>query len=80
MFLYNLGYKLAKENFKICTGCIEGVGPQIENGVLNSVFENDLSLNNALDIKRLPLINGNLDHMNNDSKNVMRNEIYKKTE
>lgn len=78
MFLYNLGYKLAKENFKICTGCIEGVGPQFENGVLNSVFENDLSLNNALDIKRLPLINGNLDHMNNDSKNVMRNEIYKK--
>ena len=36
MFLYNLGYKLAKENFKICTGCIEGVGPQIENGVLKS--------------------------------------------
>lgn len=78
IFLYNLGYNLAKENFKVCTGCIEGVGPQIENGVLNSVFENELSLSNALDIKRLPLINGSLDHMNSSSKDVMRNEIYQK--
>lgn len=76
IFLYKLGYVLAKENYKICTGCIEGVGPQIENGVLNSIAENNLSLNKSLDIKRLPLINGNLDHMNNESKEVMRNDIY----
>ena len=71
-----MGYTLAKENYKICTGCIEGVGPQIENGVLNSIADNNLNLNKSLDIKRLPLINGNLDHMNHESKEVMRNDIY----
>lgn len=76
IFLYKLGYDLSKENYKICTGCIEGVGPQIENGVLNSVVDNNLNLNNSLDIKRLPLINGNVDYMNNESKEVMRNDIY----
>lgn len=76
LFMYKLGYELAKANFKVCTGCIEGVGPQIENGVLNSVLDNNLNLNNSLDIKRLPLINGSLDHMSNESKEVMRNDIY----
>ena len=75
-FLYRLGYELARENYKICTGCIEGVGPQVENGVLNSIADNNLSLNKSLDIKRLPLINGTLDHMNIESKEVMRNDIY----
>ncbi len=77
-FLCRLGYELAKNSFKVCTGCIEGVGPQVENGVLNAVVENNLNLNNSLDIKRLPLINGNLNHMNNESKEVMRNDIYGK--
>ena len=77
-FMYLLGYSLAKENYKVCTGCIEGVGPQIENGVLNAVFEYNLNLNKALDIKRLPLINGSLDHMTKESKEVMRSDIYKK--
>lgn len=76
--LYKLGYDLAKENYKICTGCIEGVGPQVENGVLNSVLDNNLNLNSSLDIKRLPLINGNLHHMNKESKEVMRSDIYGK--
>ena len=78
MFLCQLGYELAKNNFKVCTVCIEGVGPQIENGVLNAVVDNNLNLNNTLDIKRLPLINGNLNHMSNESKEVMRNDIYGK--
>lgn len=78
LLMYKLGYELAKHKYKICTGCIGGVGPQIENGVLNSVFDNELSLNNALDIKRLPLIDGKLDHMNEESKNIMRNDIYTK--
>lgn len=77
-FLYQLGYTLAHENYKICTGCIEGVGPQIENGVLNAVVEHNLNLSKALDIKRLPLIDGNLDHMNDQSKEVMRKDIYEK--
>lgn len=76
--LYKLGYDLATANYKVCTGCIEGVGPQIENGVLNAVVDNNLNLNSSLDIKRLPLINGNLDHMNNESKEIMRQDIYGK--
>ncbi len=78
ILLYKLGYELAKNNYRICTGCIEGVGPQIENGVLNAVVDNNLNLNNSLDIKRLPLINGKLDHMNDESKEIMRNDIYSK--
>lgn len=76
--LYKLGYRLATANYKVCTGCIEGVGPQLENGVLNAVVDNNLNLNSSLDIKRLPLINGNLDHMNNESKEIMRQDIYGK--
>lgn len=76
IFLFNLGYRLAKEGYKVCTGCIEGVGPQIENGVLNAVCDYDLDLNKSLDIKQLPLINGSLKHMSSESKNAMRHDIY----
>lgn len=75
-FLFTLGYRLAKEGFKVCTGYNEGVGPQIENGVLNAVSECNLNLNKSLNIKRLPLINGSLKHMSSESKNAMRHDIY----
>lgn len=74
-FMYSLGYKLVSKRFKISTGLIEGVGPQIANGALNAIHDNNLKIDQYLSIKTLPLINGSDEHMNKDSKKMFQTNM-----
>lgn len=67
--LYKTGYQLIKDGYKISTGLIEGVGPQLVNGALTAIEENKLNIESVLSIKTLPLIKGSDAHIIPNAKN-----------
>lgn len=75
IFLASLGYELAKDGFQVSTGYVEGVGPQVANGVLNAINEFKLNLEKTLVIKPLPLIHGSAEHMKKDSKKMFQDNM-----
>lgn len=74
-FLNKLGYALVENNYKLITGFVEGVGPQLLNGALNAVSDKKLKLEKYICIKHLPLINGKSDHMNPTTKEIYQNNM-----
>ncbi|WP_422081465.1 SIR2 family protein [Ulvibacterium sp.] len=76
--LYNIGYKLIEKGYKISTGLIEGVGPQLVNGALNAINYYNLNLEKSLSIKTLPLIDGSDEHMNIEAKKMFQNNMIAK--
>lgn len=74
-FLYSLGYKLIENRYKVSTGLIEGVGPQLVNGVLTAINDYHLNIEKYLSIKTLPLINGKSEHMSEESKKLFQHNM-----
>ncbi|MDR1697887.1 MAG: SIR2 family protein [Erysipelotrichaceae bacterium] len=62
-FLFELGRRLVELGCQVGTGYIEGVGPELSNGILNCVSEKGLSISDYLIIKRLPLIGNSDEHI-----------------
>ena len=77
-FLYNLGYKLIENNHIVSSGFVEGVGPQIVNGALTAISDNNLNLEKHLKIKPLPLINGSDQSIKKEAKKMFQNDMISK--
>lgn len=73
--LYNTGYQLVKNGFKISTGLIEGVGPQLVNGALTAIGEMNLNIEKVLSIKTLPLIKGSDAHIKYSAKKKFQDNM-----
>lgn len=74
-FMYRLGYQLIKRGFHISTGLIEGVGPQVVNGALTAIEEDQLNIDSSLTIKTLPLIQGSDKHIKPNAKKKFQNNM-----
>ena len=77
-FLVQLGYQLIKNGYHISSGFVEGVGPQVINGALNAINEDNLNIEKAITIKPLPLIDGSDKHMSKSSKEMFQNNMIEK--
>ena len=67
-FLYLLGYKLIANEIIVGNGNIEGVGPQVINGVMTAINDKNLDISKYLKIKTLPLIKGSDKHIDSSAK------------
>ena len=74
-FLNKLGYELINKNYKLVTGFVEGVGPQLLNGALNAMSDKKIKLEKYICIKHLPLINGKSEHMDPITKEIYQNNM-----
>ena len=79
IFMSLLGHKLVENGFSVHTGMIEGVGPQIINGVLSAISENKLQIDKFLRITTLPLINGDDSHIDIEAKRMFQNNMISET-
>lgn len=79
IFMSLLGRKLVENGFSVHTGMIEGVGPQIINGVLSAISENKLQIDKFLRITTLPLINGDDSHIDIEAKSMFQNNMISET-
>ena len=75
LFLHDLGYQLVKSHFKVASGFVQGVGPEIINGVLDAITEDKLPLEEYMQIKHLPSINGDNSYMLAETKQYYQNNM-----
>lgn len=74
-FLNHLGETLIKNDIVVSSGNVEGVGPQLINGVLTAINSENKDPSKYLKIKSLPLINGSDKYMDPDAKKNYQNKM-----